>query len=131
VRIYNAVLDTASVHQLFENGADGRLVSGIAKLYAPALRFNWGSGDNACSTHPTRKSPSCSTAACASTGCYFGYTQCKAGDASDGTRCWVPCRSGYTDMGVTCTNWNTLDTYNQHGYDFDYTLPTTDDGIVD
>ena len=33
-------------------------------------------------------------------------------------------------MGLTCTNWSTWHTYSQYIYDYDYTLPTSNLGLL-
>ncbi|QDE94364.1 hypothetical protein BHS06_34410 [Myxococcus xanthus] len=94
--------------------------------------FVW--GYNGVSTHPTRSGPSCrmNAAHWSFTVPTWWHSQCKTGDRDDGTSCHSACRPGYTDMGLTCTNWSitSLHTYRQHIYGYDYTLPTSDRGLM-
>ncbi|XXF78842.1 hypothetical protein P2318_03515 [Myxococcaceae bacterium GXIMD 01537] len=94
--------------------------------------FLW--GHDGVSTHPTQRGPSCRMNAASWTfdTPTWWHSQCKAGDRDDGTTCHSTCRSGYTDMGLTCTNWSwsSLHTYSQNIYRYDYTLPTTDRGLM-
>ena len=92
--------------------------------------FVW--GNDGVSTHPTQNRASCSMNAAdwsfeVNTRL---YSQCKSGDRDDGTTCRVQCKSGYTDMGLTCHRWFPAHSYGQSTYGYDYTLPTSDLGLL-
>ncbi|MFT3765370.1 MAG: PAN domain-containing protein [Minicystis sp.] len=72
--------------------------------------FAWGS--SGIHTHPTRRAPTCSEAACkwAAFNDAWLHSQCKYGDVDDGLRCY--------------------DWYNMVWYDYDYNLPTSDQDLL-
>ncbi len=102
--------------------------------------FSWGGG-NAISSHPTQKAPSCSEAAAdydlvEQTAQL--HSQCKDGDDDTGVECLRRCKSGYTDTGLLCskcsggwdpTTWK-CSTYSKGRYDYDYTIPTSNVGLL-
>ncbi|KFE67525.1 NPP1 family protein [Hyalangium minutum] len=92
--------------------------------------FAW--GRDGVSTHPTQSGPNCSMKAAEWSNDVptWWHSQCKTGDRDDGSSCHVQCRPGYTDMGLTCTNWSTWSTYNQTLYSYGYTLPTSNVGLL-
>ena len=57
------------------------------------------------------------------------YEPCDPGYTNVLNLCYADCDPGYTDMGLTCTNWNTLHTYWKDVYDRGVgTLPIADCG---
>jgi hypothetical protein len=97
--------------------------------------FSWGYGG--VNTHPTTDGPSCSMPACvgestfdnyATDGCY--RSQCEDGDDDTGVGCIAACQSGYTTYPLTCTNWNTWNTYDRQKYGYDYSIPTSNLGLL-
>ena len=103
--------------------------------------FTW--GEDGVSTHPTLSGPTCEMNACdwstwGAAGA-IGHSQCKLGDDDTGVECIDECRSGYTNVGLTCTKcsgdwWNPLDwycdTYSRYRYSYDYDIPTSDSGLL-
>jgi hypothetical protein len=110
------------------------LAPGVEPWMAVDKLGNFGWGSDGVGTHPMNNGPSCSMNAADWTFEVptWWHSQCETGDRDDGTSCHSRCRSGYTDMGFTCTNWDitSLDTYGQHLYGYDYTLPTSDVGLL-
>ncbi len=99
--------------------------------------FSW--GYDGVGTHPTIEGPSCDMNAAdwSFEVPTWWHSQCKVGDDDTGTWCVQQCESGYDQYPLTCTHcsgfwpWEwSCSTYNRHNYQYDWTLPTSDLGLL-
>jgi hypothetical protein len=99
--------------------------------------FEW--GDDGVSTHPTTDGPSCDMNAAdwSFTVPTWWRSQCQIGDDDSGTSCIQQCAPGYDQHPLTCTDcsgfwpWEwSCDTYSRTIYGYDWTIPTTDHGLL-
>ncbi|MDQ1813463.1 hypothetical protein RBA41_09125 [Massilia sp. CCM 9210] len=102
---------------------------------------SWAWGPDGISTHPTQRSPvdaehaaSCTGSAMfgvANAGCY--QSECLAGDDQAFDTCLKECKSGYTNMGLTCNKgrwpWE-WSVYARNKYNFNYKIPAQDAGLI-
>jgi hypothetical protein len=59
------------------------------------------------------------------------YTECELDDDDTGFDCHSGCPDGWTEYDLTCTDWSgSWATIGRSYYGYDYTLPTTDRGLV-
>jgi hypothetical protein len=117
-----------------DTGMEPWMVADWTALPADQGGFVW--GPDGISNHPTQHGPSCSMKAAdwTTTVPTWQYSQCREGDDDNGLLgCMAQCKPGYFNGGLgDCVEdgfpW--LDIYGRDIYAHDYTLPTSDVGLL-